>query len=328
MKIAFIGFHHAHMYSLYNKCKAHPQVEIVAAWENIEEYQTEALEQGVEFTHADYRQILADRDVDAVAIGNYYGGRGQLAIEALKAGKYIIADKPLCTRLSEYWEIEKLVKEKNLKVGLMLDLRYMGVTEIAKEIISSGRLGDVHAVNFGGQHSLNYGKRAGWYFEEGKHGGTINDIAIHGIDLVSYLIEKDVKQIHSARCWNAFAKEVPHFEDSAQIMLEFENSVGLIADLSYAAPGGIGFPLPQYWRFTFWGTEGVIEFNYGSNRLWAAFKNASEPEIYDSPETVSSDYLSDFLEDINGTPTYFETGLNLRSTKILLEIQEFADKKI
>ena len=34
-----------------------------------------------------------------------------------------------------------------------------------------------------------------WYFEEGKHGGTINDIAIHGIDLVRYLTGKNVTKI-------------------------------------------------------------------------------------------------------------------------------------
>ena len=48
--------------------------------------------------------------------------------------------------------------------------------------LQEGNLGEIIKL-FGGQ-LIPYGTRANWYFEEGKHVGTINDIAIHGIDLV------------------------------------------------------------------------------------------------------------------------------------------------
>lgn len=327
MNIAFIGFQHGHIFGLYQKCKEHPNVTIAGAWEPLPEYREAAEHKGIELTHEDYHDFFNMKEVDAVAIGVHYGGRGKIAIEALRAGKHVIADKPLCTAMDELLAIEALAAEKNLKVGLMLDLRYMGVTAVAKEIIDSGKLGTVHAVNFGGQHGLNYGSRAGWYFEEGKHGGTINDIAIHGLDLITYLTGKHMTHIHSARCWNAFADRVPHFKDAGQLMVELEDGIGVTGDVTYASPGGLGFPLPQYWRTTIWGTGGVIEFNYTSNQLWAAFENAQEPELITGNASADENYLTDFLADINGAPTCFDTKRNLASTKMLLSIQQFADTR-
>ncbi len=135
---------------------------------------------------------MSDKNIDAIAIGNYYGARGRMAIDALKFGKHVISDKPLCTSTEELNEIERLADEKNLKVSLMLDLRYSGNVLAARKVIKEGRIGTVNNVYFGGQHPLMYGKRPGWYFEVGKHGGVINDIVIHGIDLICYLTGLEV----------------------------------------------------------------------------------------------------------------------------------------
>ena len=53
-----------------------------------------------------------------------------------------------------------------------------------------------------------------WYFEEGKHGGTINDIAIHGIDLLRFITGKEFTKVNFAKTWNAFADKEPEFKES------------------------------------------------------------------------------------------------------------------
>lgn len=90
----------------------------------------------------------------------------------------------------------------------MFDLRYMPQTAVIKKMIENGELGDVHIISFTGQHFLDYGNRPWWYFEEGKHGGTINDIAIHGIDLLKFVTGKSLTHIDCARCFNAFIDEI------------------------------------------------------------------------------------------------------------------------
>lgn len=99
-------------------------------------------------------------------------------IEALKHNKHVICDKPICTDLKELEEIEKLSKEKNLRVACMLDLRYIPQVGKVKELIQSGEIGEIKIASFTGQHFLDYGNRPIWYYEGNNQGGTINDIAI------------------------------------------------------------------------------------------------------------------------------------------------------
>ena len=83
--------------------------------------------------------------------------------------------------------IEALAREKNLKVGCMLTMRDAAPVIGARNLIQAGRIGEVHAIAFGGQHPLLLGSRPGWYFEQGKHGGTIADIGIHAIDALPWV---------------------------------------------------------------------------------------------------------------------------------------------
>ena len=106
----------------------------------------------------------------------------------------------------------------------------------AERLVRSGELGEIHAVNFTGQHPLNYGTRPLWYFDRRLHGGTFNDLAIHGLDAVSMITGLSYARTLCARQYNAFAREEPSFPDCAQLMGEYENGAGLIADVSYSAP--------------------------------------------------------------------------------------------
>ncbi|HHV97114.1 MAG TPA: Gfo/Idh/MocA family oxidoreductase [Clostridiaceae bacterium] len=328
IKIAFAGFRHGHIFGLYKLAKSNPEIEIVGAYEADTEAREAAVKNlGVTFNYDNYDDMLQDKDIDVIAIGDYFGKRGSLAIAALKAGKHVYADKPLCTSIEELNEIEVLAKEKGLKVGLMLDMRQAKFVPIVRKFIQEGNLGEIHQIFFGGQHPLLYGTRANWYFEEGKHGGTINDIAIHGIDLVEYLTGLSMKRVIAARCWNAFAKEVPSFKDSAQFMIELSNGAGLMADVSYSAPNSSGYKLPFYWRFTFWGTKGVMEFNYNSKEITVALDGKPGVETIPIPDVDTGDCLSIFVDELKGKPTYIDTEQVLKASRNTLLIQEFADKQ-
>ncbi len=324
MNIAFAGFRHGHVFSVLKTVRTLSDVSVIAAWETHGDSVDAAREHGVVITHTDYDEMLCLPELDAVVIGDYYAARGEKIIKALLAGKHVYADKPLCTKLSELDEIERLSYEKKLSVGCMLDLRCSGAAGAAKAVVESGRMGEVHNISFGGQHALHYSTRAGWYFEKGKHGGTINDIAIHGIDLVRCITGKGIKTIDAARCWNAYAKEVPEFSDSAQFMLTLDGGAGLIADVSYAMPYPLSFGTPLGWRFTVWGENGVMEFQGGDDGVTLYLKNAAAPEFV-AGTPLTADPFYDFLAETAGKPTAFTTAQVLRSARDTLKIQEKAD---
>ncbi len=322
LKIAFAGFRHGHILGLYNKAKESPALQIVASCEE-DEATRKNLQ--VEITHDNFDKMLGEVECDIIAVGDYYAKRGGMLIKALKAGKHVIADKPICTTLQELDEIEQLAKARNLKVGCQLDLRSNANIAGARDLIQSGALGDIQAIQFGGQHPLMFGSRPGWYFEEGKHGGTINDIAIHGIDVIPWLTGLKFTEITGARTWNAFATECPHFNDAGQFMVQMNNGCGVFGDVSYFAPDSCGFKLPFYWRFTIWGTSGVLEFNYLDQGLKFAANGTTGISTLAPPVSTGPDYLTDFLADIAGKPGELDTATVIESSRNTLKIQQAAD---
>jgi len=328
INIAFVGFRHGHINGFYKLASENPEVKIVAAFEENAEARAAAEKSlGVVFTHDSYEALLAEKDIDVVAIGDYFGIRGSRAIEALKAGKHVYADKPLCTSLDELKEIKKLSSEKGLKVGCMLDVRYAPWVETAKAFIEKGNLGKINNISFGGQHPLLWGSRAGWYFEEGKHGGTINDIAIHGIDILEYITGLSVEKVVAARCWNAYATECPIFEDCGQFMCEMTGGCGLMADVSYAAPDTCGYRLNLYWRFNIWGEKGVMEITHTENTVKVALNGTAGFVTLPNMPATTDDCLKVFLRELAGQKTAIDTASTLAVSEKTLLIQAAADNK-
>lgn len=324
LKILFNGFRHGHIYGLYQKVEASDFSVIAGCIEKNEEAKLAAQTAlGAQFSDKSYDEWLST-DIDAVAIGTAYGERGTAIIKALKAGKHVIADKPICTDLAELAEIEKLAKEKNLIIACMLDLRYLPQTRKACEILDSGLLGEVRNISFNGQHPLNYGTRPSWYFEAGMHGGTINDLSIHGVDLVRMLTHQEFTKIDAARAWNSYATKEPNFKDCALFMARLENGAGVLADVSYSAPSQ-AFSLPSYWEFRVWCDKGMLQFNWATPSVTVYIEGKKDPVCY-SDLAENGDYLSEFANEFQGGIRRMTDNI-LASTKTALLLQKEADKE-
>lgn len=297
MKILFYGFRHDHIIGLYKKAIENERVEVVACIEEHDETRKVLSEtQGIVFnTEKTYEEWLLE-DVDIVAFGGTYGDRGEAAVKALKAGKHLILDKPICIKKSELRKIKKLSRERGLKVACMFDLRYMPVARLAKSIMESGELGEVRNVSYTGQHFLNYGKRPSWYFEKGKHGGTLNDLAIHGVDLIRFITGLEYEKVNSARVWNAFADKEPEFKDCGIYMAQLMNGAGVLCDVSYSAPVQV-YGTDTYWNFKFWCDKGMMTFNFNSTALTIYDMGADKPRIMEAVDD-GKNYLDDLIDDI------------------------------
>lgn len=326
LHIAFAGFRHGHIFDLLERCRAHAGVEVVAMGE--ENVAASLLpSKGLKPTHDDIAAMIAGSGCDALAIGDCYGLRGAIAIAALRAGKHVIADKPLCISGKELDAIRELVIEGGPRVGLMLDMRDSAPMRTLREVVRSGRIGDPQTVCFAGQHPLLLGSRPGWYFEPGMHGGTINDIAIHAIDLIPWMTGKAIEGVVGARAWNAKARDFPHFRDCAQCQLRLAGGGGAIGDVSYLAPDGCGYKLENYWRITVHGTAGFAETGYGAQSVRVADDAAKEPEALALTAARPGGYLEDFLADVAGSPVAegLTTASVLEATRWAIEAQRAAD---
>ena len=336
MNLAFVGFKHRHTGAIYQEAMNDPNITVLGAWEDTAEGRALADGLGLEFNYPTLQSVLDDARVDAICLGGAFGERGAEAIAALRAGKHVYVDKPVCTSLAEIDEIETLSREKNLCVGCYLTLRFSAGIRNLREMIADGTLGEIGAINMTAQHPLQYGSRPMWYFAEGMHGGTINDIAIHGVDLVRFITGMGVKNVTAARTWNHFAKAEPQFKDCGQFMAELDNGAGFTADVSYAAPASCGFSLETYWRMTFWGTKGVAEYKMKGGGaagidsdtavlLQVALEGSSgfAPVKLQSYDVTG---LGEFVREINGeTDLLINTQEVIRTSREVLTIQAAAD---
>jgi predicted dehydrogenase len=329
IRFAFAGLRHGHIFSLLAGIKANPETTVVAACEEDAETRSK-LESNpdVNLTHDNYDKMLEEVDCDVIAIGDYYAKHGGMVVKALEAGKHVLSDKPICITLNEFHKIKTLATRKNLAVSSQFDLRGAGTFLAARKLIQNGEIGDIKTISFGGQHPLQVGTRPAWYFEQGLHGGTINDIAIHAMDAIPWLTGHQITEIVAARAWNAKTPQFPHFQDCGQLMLKMDNGGGVLGDVSYLAPDQAGFSTPQYWRFLIHGDKGVIELAWDSKKVLIANHSDKEGRYIDAEPNISWPYLPDFLAQVKGQKENISlsTEAILRASELALLAQQAADK--
>lgn len=155
LRLAFAGFRHYHILDLYEYAKKSGRIDIVAAAEDHPRTASAVTEKGVALTHSTVDHMLHEADsFDAIAVGDYYGRRGSLALAALAAGKHVILDKPICTDLGELEQIAELRRERKLVVGCMLNNRDYGQFITLKRLIAKGTIGEIQTINFLGHRGI------------------------------------------------------------------------------------------------------------------------------------------------------------------------------
>lgn len=331
IRFAFVGFRHGHIEDMYRRCRERSDVQIVGCCEEDEGTRQTLTEQNrVAITHDRFEKMLQEVPCDVVAVGDCFGRRGRLLLQGLEAGKHVISDKPLCTSRVELDQIESIARRSGVIVGCMLDMRDLAPFLGLRQTIQAGEIGAVRAISFDGQHPLMFGRRAAWYFEPGMHGGTLNDIAIHAVDMIPWATGLRFRSIVAARCWNARLPQFPHFQECGQAMLEMENGAGVLCDVSYMSPDSFAYRLPLYWRFTIWGDDGVLSAGINQAAITLYKNGEQQPREIPLPPAKPGAYLDSFLQEVRGSRDnlHLSSAEALRAARTTLLLQHAADQKL
>ncbi|HET6485589.1 MAG TPA: Gfo/Idh/MocA family oxidoreductase [Spirochaetia bacterium] len=334
LRAAFLGFRHPHVWDAFQRLQERPDVEVVACCEEDPATRESLKRDGkVTITHTDHAALLAEVETDFVVVGDFYGARGRLVADSLRAARHVLTDKPLCTRLSEYQEIAALAGpgpagNGRPVLGMMLDMRDSGNFRALRDLVRQGAIGDAQAISMGGQHPLLRGTRPAWYHEKDRHGGTINDIAIHGVDAIRWITGREFDRVLAARAWRGNAPESSAMKSAAQCMLTLDNGCGVLADVSYLSPDSHRYTLPLYWRMTLWGTRGVIETANNASGVTLYQEGKTSGEVVPPAPAQPGGYLESFLSQVRGSPIpdALTPAEVLRASYIVLKTQEAADR--
>ena len=137
---------------------------------------------------ADYRQAVERGDVDAVLVCTPPNLHAEVAIAAFEAGKHVLCEKPLARDLEECRAILDASNRASRVLATGFNHRYFPNVRFVRDVISSGRIGDIRHVRAYTGHPGLAEFRSGWeYSAEVIGGGALMDNGIHLIDLVRFL---------------------------------------------------------------------------------------------------------------------------------------------
>ena len=132
-------------------------------------------------TTTDYRQLLDDAELDAVAVVTPVATHFLIARDFLCAGKHVLMEKPFTATIAEAEELIELAQRNGLVLMVDHTFVYTGAVRKMKEIVSSGELGDLLyfdsvRINLGlFQRDIN----------------VLWDLAPHDLSIMDYLIDRE-----------------------------------------------------------------------------------------------------------------------------------------
>jgi myo-inositol 2-dehydrogenase / D-chiro-inositol 1-dehydrogenase len=100
-------------------------------------------------TYQDYREMLLDKDIDAVIISTPDHWHAQPAIEAALAGKDIYLQKPTSLTIAEGRALADVIRLKGTVLQVGTQQRSSKQFRIAAELVRNGRIGKLHTVRIG-----------------------------------------------------------------------------------------------------------------------------------------------------------------------------------
>ncbi|WP_099353683.1 Gfo/Idh/MocA family protein [Fredinandcohnia onubensis] len=122
---------------------------------------------------------------------------------ALLSGKHVLCEKPLAVNLKYAEEILEAQRKSGKKLMVDHNQRFTKAHQKAKEVMDNKELGEVltFKTSFGHQGPENWGvnkSNSTWFFKKDRsHSGVVGDLGIHKIDLIHYLLDDEIEDVHS-----------------------------------------------------------------------------------------------------------------------------------
>lgn len=135
----------------------------------------------------DYHDVLNDPEIEAVSICTPNKSHSEITIAALKAGKNVLCEKPAARTYAEALEMQKAQHETGKILNIGVVNRFNKNVNRIKNMIDSGRLGNIHHVyvSFRSHRSIP-GLGGPFTTKEIAGGGVMIDWGVHFLDIVMY----------------------------------------------------------------------------------------------------------------------------------------------
>lgn len=217
----------------------------------------------IENAIADYKVVLADEEVEAVFILTPNYAHYTITMEALKANKHVLCEKPITVNYALSCEMAKEANARGLMLNIGVCNRHHKSVEILEQMYREGKFGNVYHVYASFRSYRSIPGLGGAFTKKAQSGGgVLIDWGVHFFDLILYILGGAKLKSVTCNAYNEMAKDMKSYkykgmwaEDTADI----ENGTNDVDDF-----------ITGYIRTD----KATVSFN----GAWA--QNVGQPEMY------------------------------------------------
>jgi len=256
--VGMVSFDHMHAKS-YARCfNQIPSCRLVGI-ADADETRGQAMAREYSTRYMSLDQLLADESVDAVCICSANAKHKEDVIRAAEAGKNIMVEKPIATKISDAREMIEACRKNGVLLQVAFVMRYSPIVLEAKNAIDSGSIGRIQAMS-----GTNHGSMpGGWFVERAlSGGGAIIDHTVHVADLMNWFVGRRATQVFALggnRLYDGLG-----IDDSGFVLIRYGGVVGSI-DPSWSRPEG--YPIWGDVKMRVFGSEATLELDGFSQNL-------------------------------------------------------------
>ncbi|MBR3815908.1 MAG: inositol 2-dehydrogenase [Clostridia bacterium] len=189
---------------------------------------------GIPKIYNDYKEMLADDEIDAVLVCSSTDTHADISIEAAQAGKHVFCEKPVDLTPEKVKAVIAAVEKAGVKLQVGFNRRFDHNFAHVRSLINDGKVGNLELIKITSRDpeppSAEYAAVSG---------GMFLDMTIHDFDMARFLAGSDVTEVYvNATCLVDPAIGEAGDVDTAIINLKFENgALGVIDNSRRAAYG-------------------------------------------------------------------------------------------
>ena len=137
-----------------------------------------------------WQDLLANPEIDAVAVALPNVLHAPVSLAALRAGKHVLLDKPFALNYGEAREVVAVAKQKRKILMLGMNQRYRQDAQMLRAMIARGELGDIYHAKAYWYRRMGSPKFGTWFVNKKlSGGGCMLDIGVHFLDLALFLAD-------------------------------------------------------------------------------------------------------------------------------------------
>jgi predicted dehydrogenase len=237
----------------------HPKAELVAICDtDVEKMNKVGDMLGIERRYENYKDLLAQSDIDAVIIVTPDRLHKDMAVDALEAGKHVLCEKPLALTREDCVDIANAVKKSDKKFMVGQICRYTPAFKAAKEIIDRGEIGELMFVESEYAHDYEKILKPGNWRWDPLRNGVVGG-GCHAVDLLRW-VAGDPEEVQAYSNHKIFDPALP-YDDTTIAIMKFPNNVIGKVFVSVACKREYTM------RSLFYGTKGTIICDNKSNKF-------------------------------------------------------------